>query len=259
MLKIKASILAVIILLGLIALPAAAVDIAVERVNLNYSSMVLKRGETEIITASITPQNATDKRINWSSDNPKIVQITSLADVDGYSMSAEVKALAPGTATVTVTTVEGGKRSYCSVEVISLVENISVLPAAAELNVGESIQLAVQITPADATNQEVTWESTEPSIVTVDQAGVVKAERTGQARIVARSLENDSINGYCSVIINELAAAPDPVEETLPEPELLPESEPANEDSLDYNIIIIGALLVVIVIALIFIINSKRR
>ena len=76
-------------------------------VSLNKDATTLTVGGTETLTATITPDNATDKSVTWTSDN------TAVATVD----NGVVTAVAPGTATITVTTTDGGKDASCEVTV----------------------------------------------------------------------------------------------------------------------------------------------
>ena len=80
----------------------------VNRVLLNKTSTTLTVGNTETLTATVEPANATNKAVTWSSDN------SGVATVDA---NGEVTAVAPGTATITVTTEDGNKTATCAVTV----------------------------------------------------------------------------------------------------------------------------------------------
>ena len=81
----------------------------VSSVSLNKVSLQLTKGESEALSATIFPADATDKSVHWESDN------TDVADVDN---TGNVTAKAKGTATITVTTTDGGKTASCSVTVV---------------------------------------------------------------------------------------------------------------------------------------------
>jgi hypothetical protein len=82
--------------------------VAATGVTLNTNTLSLTIGGSETLTATVAPGNATDKIVTWSSDN------TAVATVDG---SGKVTAVAPGTATITVTTADGGFSATCAVTV----------------------------------------------------------------------------------------------------------------------------------------------
>ena len=81
----------------------------VSSVSLNKVSLQLTKGESEALSATISPADATDKSVHWESDNADV------ADVDN---TGNVTAKAKGTATITVTTTDGGKTASCSVTVV---------------------------------------------------------------------------------------------------------------------------------------------
>ena len=86
-------------------------SVHVTGVTLNKTFLALNLGETETLTATVTPSNASDKTVRWSSSsNPNVASVTS---------AGVVKGVAPGNATITVTTNDGGKTATCSVNVIN--------------------------------------------------------------------------------------------------------------------------------------------
>ena len=85
-----------------------AVVVHVESVSLDKTELQLAVGENATLSAAITPENATDKNVTWSSDNETVATV----DANGV-----VTAAAPGSATITVTTADGGKTATCAVTV----------------------------------------------------------------------------------------------------------------------------------------------
>jgi WD40 repeat protein len=86
----------------------SGVGSAVTQVTLNKTTSTIMTGNTETLTAIVSPTNAVNKAVAWSSNN------TSVATVDSDGV---VTAVSPGTAIVTVTTVDGGKTATCTVYV----------------------------------------------------------------------------------------------------------------------------------------------
>lgn len=89
-------------------LTVTAATVSVTGVTLNKTSANLTVGGTVILNATITPSDATNKNVTWSSDN------TSVATVDA---DGKVTAAGAGTATITVTTADGNKTATCVVTV----------------------------------------------------------------------------------------------------------------------------------------------
>ena len=89
------------------AVTVTAAPVPVSGVSLNKDSTSLTVGDTETLTATITPDNATNKNVTWSSDTPSVASVNN----------GVVTAVAPGTATITATTVDGGFTAICTVTV----------------------------------------------------------------------------------------------------------------------------------------------
>ena len=82
--------------------------VPVDSVSINKTVITLVEGDSELLSATVTPSNATSKSVAWSSSRPDV----AIVDGDG-----KVKAIAPGTATITATTADGGKTATCAVSV----------------------------------------------------------------------------------------------------------------------------------------------
>lgn len=95
--------------------------VPVNGVTLDKNTLVLFTGESATLTATVAPENATDKTVTWVSSNPAIVT------VDG---SGHVKAVAAGTANITVTTTDGNKTAVCAVTVTGRTYTLSSDPSA---------------------------------------------------------------------------------------------------------------------------------
>ena len=95
---------------GKIATLTVDIDPAVHvtGVSVSPTTLTLQKGKTSTLTATVTPSNATDKTVTWSSSNTSVATVTS---------AGVVKGVATGTATITATTNDGGKKATCAVTV----------------------------------------------------------------------------------------------------------------------------------------------
>lgn len=151
-------------------------------ISLNKTSTSIQRGSTETLTATVTPNNATDRTVTWTSSNPSVATVNS---------SGVVTAVNVGNATITATTNDGTNLSAsCTVTVYWFaVTGITVTPASATIFVGNTTTLTANVTPANASNQSVTWSSSNTNVATVNANGVVTGVSEGVATITATTAD----------------------------------------------------------------------
>ena len=151
--------------------------IAVENVTLDETTLTLMRGDTGKLTATVTPDNAYDKTVLWSSSN------ASVATVDG---NGTVTAVSKGTATITAQA--GGKTATCAVTVNPIpVENVTLNVTTLKLAPNMTKTLTATVNPDDADDTTVTWSSSDTSVATVSNDGMVTAVKVGAATITAQA------------------------------------------------------------------------
>ena len=171
----------------------AQTNVPVTGVSLNTSTLNLIEGGTDTLTATVEPSNATNKDVTWESSD------TSVATVD---TSGLVTAVGAGTATITVTTVDGGYKDTCPVTVTAApipVSDVSLNKDSLALGVGDTETLTATVAPDNATNQAVTWTSSNPSVATVKN-GVVTAVAPGIAVITATTQDGNH-TATCAVTV----------------------------------------------------------
>ena len=168
----------------------------VEKVSLNKSATTLTEGESETLTATITPSNATgDKTVKWSSSNAEVAAVDS---------NGKVTAKKAGTAVITATS-SNGKTAGCTVTVKQkeiAITGISLNKSTTSLTEGESETLTATITPSNATGDKtVKWSSSNEAVAAVDSNGKVTAKKAGTAVITATS-SNGKTAG-CTVTVKQ--------------------------------------------------------
>ena len=158
--------------------------INVTAITLSQTSVTLSAGESVSLTATITPENATNKTITWSSSN------TSVATVSNGKA-----AVAVGKATITAQI--GNVKAECSVTVSPIeVTAITLSQTSVTLSAGESVSLTAIITPENATNKTITWSSSNTSVATVSN-GKVTAVAVGKATITAQA--SNGLSSTCNI------------------------------------------------------------
>ena len=147
--------------------------VTVTSITLDKTSLSMQVGETETITATVNPDNASDKSVVWGSSDVSIATVS-----DG-----KVTAKKSGTAIITAKS--GSCIAECTITVSVDVESITLDKTSLELAVGETEQLTATVKPDDATDKNVTWTSSDESVAKVDN-GKVTAVKAGKATITAK-------------------------------------------------------------------------
>ncbi len=143
-------------------------------------SKVLPIGETYKITYEILPSNASNKNVKFTSSNSSIASVSENGTVTSKST---------GTATITVTTVDGSKTASITIYAGPHVESISINNTDSDLHVGDKVQIKVTISPSDASLQKFTYSTSNSEIASITEDGVVTALKTGQLRITVTTLD----------------------------------------------------------------------
>lgn len=152
--------------------------VPVESIELNKSSLSLVEGESDILVATVKPDNATDKTVIWSSSDESVATVN-----DGH-----VKSIKEGKAMITAKA--GDKTAGCEVTVKKRtidVSSIELSHTTLSLAKGDSFSLKATVKPDDATDKTVTWTTSDASVATVDINGVVTAKKEGTATITAKA------------------------------------------------------------------------
>ncbi len=154
-------------------------------ISFSKSNLELSTNDVVSLTATITPVNATNKGIIWTSSNNKVVKV----------VNGKVTAMAEGTAIITATTKDGGKTATVNVTVKDVpVTGIAISPTILNMTIGDKAQqLVATIAPINASNKGVTWKSSNNSIASVDSKGKVTAVGVGTTTITATTKDGGKI------------------------------------------------------------------
>ncbi len=196
-----------ILIFAFFASPAFAAP--VDGVSLNSNAILLQVGQTSTLVATVSPADADDKRLTWQSSNNSIATV---------SITGHVRAIAPGRATITVTTVEGGFTATCEVEVersVTPVTGVKLTPTSFSLGRGEIGIIEAVVLPDEATGKNVTWSSSNPAVAevystfyedlpegTTNPSAQVQALAPGTARITVRTIDG-GFTAFCDVTVRE--------------------------------------------------------
>ncbi|MBP3941335.1 MAG: Ig-like domain-containing protein, partial [Christensenellaceae bacterium] len=170
---------------------------AVTGVSLDMAEKTLKVGESFTLTATILPENAVNKAVSWASSDSAAVKVEN----------GKVTALKAGTATITVTTTDGGFTASCKVTVEEetvAVTSITLNETKKTLTVGESFTLTATVLPENATDKTIEWLTSNEDVAVVEN-GKVTALKAGSAMIKAATPDG-KIYAVCDITVEEKAA-----------------------------------------------------
>lgn len=137
----------------------------VTELRMDNRSVTVDTGEDIQLTATILPYDADNKSIVWSSDNPDV------ADVNGKGVVTGVKA---GQTVIRATSEDEGISDFCVVTVNQPVTGVSLSKSELSFGkIGDAEQLVASVQPADATNKELNWSSSDESVAIVSNGRVL--------------------------------------------------------------------------------------
>ncbi len=155
--------------------------IDVEGISISPKDASVKIGSTIQFTATVYPENATNKNVVWSVDDKNVLSI---------NQSGKATAVSVGMATVTVTTEDGEYIDSTVVRVEPInVTGITISLQNKTLSQGRTYRFAATITPSNATNKDVVWSVSDSSILSVDQTGNVTGLALGTAEVTVTTVD----------------------------------------------------------------------
>lgn len=164
----------------------------IERIDLSIDNTTLQKGERKQLQVTISPEEASNHKVIYSSSNPNV------ATIDDKGV---VHALTSGTTTITVKAQENSVQNSIEINVFSPVTGISIDQTEIYMPVGDNFKINAYIEPEDANNPNIIYKSDSEDIATIDENGIITAVKEGKTIISAISEENESIKSTCKLIV----------------------------------------------------------
>ena len=167
----------------------------IENIKFSQDNISIKKDDTLGLTVIVTPSELSSSKLTWKSSDESIVTVDE---------SGKIKGISVGTATITVTS-SNGKTATCKVNVTEEaieVQEIVLTPLEKTIGNGRTTQVIADIKPENATNRELVWTSSDPSVATVDANGVVKGIKDGIVTITAKT-KDGKVVASTKIIIDE--------------------------------------------------------
>jgi len=153
--------------------------VKLEGLELEEKEKTLMKGDFVILSPVFTPENASNRNIQWTSSNSQV------ATVNG---EGEIQAISVGDCLITGVSEDGSFEVSCKLTVVpKALEGISFETTIDKIEVGGQVQFKVKFTPEDAENKNIKWYSSNSSIASVSQEGIVTGNAIGTTTITAIS------------------------------------------------------------------------
>ena len=174
--------------------------IHVTGISLNKTSASCKQGKTTSLAATVSPSDASNKTITWTSSNPSVATISN----------GVVTGISQGSSTITAKTNDGGFTASCVVTITesTRVTSVSLNETSLSLKAERTASLVATVSPSDAYDKTVTWSSSNTGIATISTSGVVTAKAVGNAVITATT-NDGGFKASCNLTVTEKGAADD--------------------------------------------------
>lgn len=162
-------------------------------ISMSPAAITMAEQETRQLNVTVTPDNAANKKVTYSSSNTAVATVSS---------SGLVMAVKEGVATITVVSEDDNtKKATCIVTVGVPVSTIDMDLAAVTLVAGKSITLQATVLPTNATNTALIWSTSDEDVATVSGSGKVTAWKAGTATITAKAADGSNVTGTCVVTV----------------------------------------------------------
>ena len=173
--------------------PSPSTPVAVSGVALNKKVATVNVGKKVTVKATVTPANADNKTLAWTSSNTKIATVSN----------GVVKGVTAGRVIITAKTIDGSNISAkCTVTVKQPVTRIS-LSKKATMYTGKKLTLKAKVNPANASNKALTWKSSNTKIAKVASNGVVTGVKAGTVKITATAKDGSRKSATCTVTVRQ--------------------------------------------------------
>ena len=170
----------------------------VVKVSLRKKSVVLVKGRSTTVKATVTPTNATNKKLKWPTSNSKVAVVNS---------QGKIIAKGRGNATIKVMALDGSNK-YATVKVTvkQPVTSVKLNKKSAILKVKgkakqKTVTLKATVYPKNANNKSVSWKSSNSKIATVNRKGKVTAKKRGTCYITATAKDGSKKSAKCKIVV----------------------------------------------------------
>ena len=174
------------------SIKAMTEDVFLSSLTLNQSDVHLKASETLTLAITVGPDEATNKKVDWKSDDETVASVSADGVVTAHKVGqTSIHAIAND---------GGGAKATCTITVDpTMVSSITLSQENLKIRKNHTAQLSAIVAPTDATNASFIWSSTNEDVAKVSEDGVISAIAPGDAVIKATSQDGSQVEASCQV------------------------------------------------------------
>ena len=170
----------------------------VTKVSLSKKSVTLLNGRSATVKVKVSPTNATNKKLKWTTSNSKIATV---------NQSGKITAKGRGNATIKVMALDGSNK-YATVKVtvkqpvtsVKLSRNSAILKVKGKAK-QKTVTLKATVSPKNANVKSVKWTTSKSKIATVNSKGKVTAKKKGTCYITATAKDGSKKSAKCKITV----------------------------------------------------------
>ena len=166
--------------------------VQIENIELSIDDTTINKGDTKKLNVKITPDEAKDLEVVYTSSNPSVATIDNFGNIKGISS---------GEAVITVKAKDNNVQAQINIKVYSKVTGIIANESDISMQISDSFKIEAEVEPDDADNKEISYLSENNDIATVEEDGNIIAKKEGRTKITISSKENPSIYTECALTI----------------------------------------------------------
>lgn len=167
-------------------------QVEIDNINIWIENSTLQKGEIANLQVTISPEEAKDHKLLYSSSNPQV------ATVDDQGA---IQAISSGTTLITVKAEENNVQNTIEITVYSKVTDILLDQQEINMQVGDTFKVNGIVLPEDANEKTILFSSQNTQVATVEEDGTVIAKEEGETKIIAISKENEEIKAECNLVV----------------------------------------------------------
>ncbi len=165
----------------------------VTKIKMSHTRLIMNVGHSRAIKANVFPNNASNKKVKWTSSNKKVAVVYQ---------NGKVTAKTRGNVVIYARAADGSRKyAKCTITIKQPITKIQLSKTDLKIKVGKEKSLTAKVLPKNANNKVVKWSSSNNSVASVSSNGTVLAKKPGKATIYAKAADGSNTKGVCKIAI----------------------------------------------------------